>query len=169
MWEFTLCMSFRWMSAFRGTKLTCCSGICEVTGRPWEVVVTCTAWYANRWKYLCHDNRGSIFSERSANCYQSTWHHIPEDSDFSCVTFSPTEDWVQFRASPCGIYGGQSVTETGFFFITLVFLCVWHSIGARYVPFIRPPLVLHNLGSWQHRLLCFLIVILIVEHLCMVS
>jgi hypothetical protein len=36
-------------------------------------------------------------------------------------------DWVGFKASPCGIFVGQSGTRTGFFPGTLVFPCQYHS------------------------------------------
>ena len=40
------------------------------------------------------------------------------------------EAWVPFRASPCGIYGGQSGTGTGFSPRTSVFPCQFQSTGA---------------------------------------
>jgi hypothetical protein len=37
------------------------------------------------------------------------------------------EAWVHARVSPCGIFGGQSGTETGFSPSSSGFLCNYHS------------------------------------------
>jgi hypothetical protein len=43
---------------------------------------------------------------------------------------SAAEDRVRSRVSPCGVCGGQSGTETGFFSELSVFPCQFHSTGA---------------------------------------
>jgi hypothetical protein len=40
------------------------------------------------------------------------------------------ETWVLSRASPCGIFGGQSGTGTGFSPRTTGFPCQFHSTGS---------------------------------------
>jgi hypothetical protein len=38
-----------------------------------------------------------------------------------------TEAWVHAQVSPCGIFGGQCGTGTGFSLSSLVFPCHYHS------------------------------------------
>jgi hypothetical protein len=55
------------------------------------------------------------------------------------------EAWVRSRVGPCEIYGGQSVTGTGFFLSTSVFPCQFHSTGAPFYTYNKSEKILENL------------------------
>jgi hypothetical protein len=127
-----------------------------------ELAVTYMVWYTNHWKYFCSDHRGSMFSERLANCYQSTWHHIPEDSNFSYVTASPWRPEFDPGLNHVGFVVVKVALRQGFLQVLWISPVYVISISARYINFIRLPLLLYNLGNWQCRSLCFMIVIFVV-------
>jgi hypothetical protein len=53
--------------------------------------------------------------------------------------------------SVSGIFGGQSVTGTGFSASTEVFPCHYHSTSIPYSDFVFVLLTLYSLCSWQHH------------------